>query len=468
MNSLRGRMLRVLAITIAACWLGTFACLYSYFTYGQSRVWDDKLEVLATRLIQAIPANYHVKPEQERKTLQPVTTTEDRGELVFQVWSGRDALLARTPGAPQTPLRADFAPGFLSTTVEGRQWRVYGASDSTGRIFVQVGNPQSLVDGALRNKAFGALGAATLLLGIVSLAMWAAVGRALRPVAAMEAAVRARAPFDLTPLPTQALPRELVPLVNAFNHALVGLDQAVEAERRFIGDAAHELRTPLAALQAHGQIALRAGTLEQKDAALAKLLVVAERSTRLSEQLLDMARLESGAKAPQRAPADLSDLVRHVVQEFEVQAEQHGRTILLNLRPCRIACDVDEIGILLRNLVDNALRYTHPGGNVWILCGRVAGDRALVDVADDGPGVREEERAAIFNRFHRVPGTGARGSGIGLSLVAGIARMHAASVAAGPGIRGRGLSVRVEFPAIPLAEWVPAVQATPQVETSMA
>jgi signal transduction histidine kinase len=245
------------------------------------------------------------------------------------------------------------------------------------------------------------------------------------------------------------LPSEIRPLVESFNHLLDQLDQAMQGERRFIGDAAHELRTPLSALQAQAQVALRAATLADKDAALVKLLAVAERSTRLSDQLLDLARMDAGVHAPQKSAADLSELITHVSQEFDMQAQQQRRGIILALTPCPIECDVDEIGILLRNLLDNALRYTPEGGRVKISCGysEEAGKRHVcLEVADDGPGVPEAEQQAIFRRFHRIAGKGGRGSGIGLSLVAGIAQLHEAAIQTGTGLDGKGLSVRILFP----------------------
>ena len=150
---------------------------------------------------------------------------------------------------------------------------------------------------------------------------------------------------------------------------------------------------------------------------------------------------------------DLSALAQHVVREFEVLAAQNRRAIYLNVRACQIRCDIDEIGILLRNLIDNALRYTGADGRVLVSCGYRATDvpgaapQAYLEVADDGPGVPESERAAIFVRFHRVAGNPMRGSGIGLSLVAGIAELHGAVIETDAGLDGGGLAVRVVFPA---------------------
>jgi signal transduction histidine kinase len=143
-------------------------------------------------------------------------------------------------------------------------------------------------------------------------------------------------------------------------------------------------------------------------------------------------------------------LVEHVAQEFEVSAAQSRRSLYLDVHSCTICCDIDEIGILLRNLLHNAMRYSLPGGSVLVRCWLVGGGpRVCLEVSDDGPGVPIAERDAIFERFHRAVGTTVRGSGIGLSLVAGIARSHDAAIETDTGLDGRGLTVRVLFPGEP-------------------
>jgi signal transduction histidine kinase len=426
-RSLKGRVLLVLGITIMLCWAGALTVLVVYTLRGQSSHWDSKLQAIGTKILMSIPSGRHLKPSFGHSLQLRDDSIPRDVNLTFQVWTERKNLIVRAPDSPPTPLLPAFTDGFTSATINGERWRVFAVSDSTGEVSVQVAMRHSVIDEEIRHKTFGALGFVTALLGVAGLLMWFAMGKSLQPLTAIQAAVRRRRKFDLTPLPVAQLPSEIRPLVESFNHLLDQLDQAMQGERRFIGDAAHELRTPLSALQAQAQVALRAATLEAKDAALVKLLAVAERSTRLSDQLLDLARMDAGVHAPQKSAADLSELIT----------------------PCPIECDVDEIGILLRNLLDNALRYTAEGGRVKISCGyrEEAGTRRVcLEVADDGPGVPEAEQQAIFRRFHRIAGNGGRGSGIGLSLVAGIAQLHEAAIQTGTGLDGRGFSVRILFP----------------------
>jgi signal transduction histidine kinase len=448
-RSLKGRVLAVLGVTITLCWAGALAVLTVYTLRGQSSHWDSKLQAIGTKILMAIPSGATLKPSFGHSLQLRDANIPRDVNLIFQVWTERKNLIVRAPDSPAAPLLPAFNDGFTSSTINGERWRIFAVSDSTGEVSVQVAMRHGVIDQEVRQKTFAALGLTTMLLATAGLIMWFAMSRSLRPLTTLEATVRSRRKFDLTPLPVVQLPNEIRPLVESFNHLLDQLDQAMQGERRFIGDAAHELRTPLSALQAQAQVALRATTVADKDAALVKLLAVVERSTRLSDQLLDLARMDAGVHTPQKSLADLSELIMHVSQEFDMQAQQQRRSIILALTPCPIECDVDEIGILLRNLLDNALRYTPEGGRVKISCGYHEEDnqrRVCLEVADDGPGVPQAEHEAIFRRFHRIPGNGGRGSGIGLSLVAGIAQLHEAAIKTGTGLDGGGFSVRILFP----------------------
>ena len=441
--------MRALGLSITATWIVSLAIVFIYTAHSHSSIEDTALETIGIKLLLSMPSGKASGASTPGLQLRDEVKADEE-PLSFQIWEGKTRLIGRTPDAPENPLRPDFAEGFADTTVAGKTWRAFSISDRTGNFYVQVGRPRTVVDEHLRAEALLTLSLSTLLLALTGLSMWAAVRRSLRPIVTIANEVRNRRKFDLAPLPVAGLPSEVEPLVESFNQLLERLDRSVQAERRFIGDAAHELRTPLSALYGQAEIALRASTMADKDAALVKLIGVAERSTRLSEQLLDLARLEAGAHAPKRELYDLDEIVVHIASEFDVAAQKADRTIHLVTEPCAILCDVDEIGILLRNLVDNALRYTSVGGQIRIACGRATNEQGVfLEVSDDGPGVPLEQRSAIFDRFHRVPGSAARGSGIGLSLVAEIARLHDASIETGDGIGSPGFRVRIVFPAAP-------------------
>ena len=450
-GSLKGRMIRALVVWVLVAWSVALATMYVFTTNSQTSNWDDKLQSMAIKLLQMTSADIEADGGGQTRTLElRPDVVAHNNELTFQVWRDRTRLMASTPGSPTAPLRPDFAEGFANVEIGDRDWRVYSVSDRTSRFQVQVGNDRSMINADFQKHSAKAVSLGALGMALAGLMMWWSVRRALRPIAQVEQATRGRSKFDLTPLPTGALPSELLPLVDSFNHVLAHLDQSIKTERQFISDAAHELRTPLSALQAQLEVAMRANSDEEREQSLRKLLVGVQRSSRLSEQLLDMARLEAGNHAPVRDWYDLKDIVWHVASEFDISAARHQRFIELAVEPCRIHCDVDEMGILVRNLLDNALRYTHPGGKVRIGCGYRndgEGPRPFLEIADDGPGVPASEQQAIFERFHRVPGNGnVRGSGIGLSLVVRIARMHRAVIETGAGFGEPGLCVRLLFP----------------------
>lgn len=450
MMSLRNRVRTVLGVAFFSCWVVGGGALVAYTVQSEHSVWDAKMQAFATKLMMAIPADEIDEGPFGPGLELPLDNQAAHEDFSFQVWNAKGSLFINTPGVPAKPFRPLGQEGFSSPTIDGKRWRVYAVSDRTGRVSVQVANLQSVVDWDMQREALIALTILTLVLALVGFVIDYALYHALKPIANFGALVLKRKKFDLTPLPLDKLPGELRPLVESFNHLLLRLDEAVDSERRFIGDAAHELRTPLAALQAQAEVALGAADAAAKDAALVKLLGVARRSTRLAEQLLDLARLDAGASIARATLTDASELIEHVAHEYEFDAEENGRSLVLDTCPCRIVCDIDEIAILLRNLVDNALRFAPPGGRVRISCGHVEADgaqRVYLEVADDGPGVPEAERERIFKRFHRiVEGNSGRGSGIGLSLVAAIAGLHQAAIVTGAGIDGRGFSVRVLFP----------------------
>ena len=280
------------------------------------------------------------------------------------------------------------------------------------------------------------------LLGILG---WWIVGRGLEPLAALADSLARRAPTSLDPVPVLESPAEVQPLVRSLNDLLARLGDAFDTQRRFAADAAHELRTPLTALTLQIQIARRAESPEERAVALDRLEQGVKRATRLVQQLLTMARLDPDAARPATS-FDLASVAASVVEEKKPLAEQQRLALSLAAVPVTLCGQEDALRILLANLVDNALRYTPPGGSVDV---RVApdGDQARIDVADSGPGIPEEERERVFDRFYRGPQAPAGGSGLGLAIVRQVVALHGGSIALDESPSG-GLLVSARFPAI--------------------
>lgn len=277
--------------------------------------------------------------------------------------------------------------------------------------------------------------------------IWFATRRGLAPLDAVAAEVGQRAPERLEPLAPATAPREIRPLLGALNDLFARMARTLDSERRFTADAAHELRTPLAALAMQAQVAMRARDAAERDHALRQILAGSQRAGRLVEQLLILARLDPAAGFSGNE-VDLAGLASEI-------CAAHGAAVLekdiaLELEapaPCPLRGNADMLRVLLRNLVDNAVRYTPRGGRIRI--GVAArGGRPVLEVSDSGPGIPAAEHANVLRRFHRLAGQEVEGSGLGLSIVARIAELHGARLELGEGLAaaGRlGLTVRVIF-----------------------
>lgn len=444
MPSLRGRLLRALLGIFIGAWIAVGLYLYLQFVQASSGSMDRSLEALANTALISMPGD--IGNVSGRSTLSLPSGASDRVDETVrstQVWSKeRRALVLRRAGAPSTPLKPDFIDGFATVQIEGEPWRVYAISDASNQVQVQAGQPMSALVDELTRGLYYALGISSLALLVVGLAVRFVVGRSLESVMTVRSAIVSREALDLTPLPAADLPSEIHPLVESFNRLLARLQEAMQAERRFLVEAAHELRTPLAVLLGQAQVAQRARTIEEARPVLDQLVRGAERSARLSQQLLHSARIER--QASEHVPIELADIITVLIQDFEMMAAQKHQNISLHAEPGLVRGDLDDLGILVSNLLDNALRYAGHGGHVAVRCVR-AGEAMRLEVLDDGPGVPETDRERIFDRFHRVAGSAEGGSGIGLSLVARIARSHGANIATGPGLNGRGFGVTVRF-----------------------
>jgi two-component system, OmpR family, sensor kinase len=376
----------------------------------------------------------------------PIPSTEAAYDFVVQVWSldGVRVYLSR----PHAVLPQITTLGLATVaTTEGR-WRVYGVQALTKVI--QVAQPMSVRRERAAQLALQTLRPFALLLPVLALLIWLAVGKALEPLQRLTAQVLARRVHSLDPLSSASLPDEVQPLVAALNELLERLRAALERERAFMADAAHELRTPLTALHLQAGTLARASGEAERTAAMAGLAAGVQRVRHLVEQLLSLARQEPRAESAP-VPVRLDDAAREVVAELVPLADAGGVDLgICAAEPATVSGDADALRTLLRNLVDNAVRYTPAGGRVDVsieapaAAGSPGGVRLVV--ADDGAGIPAAERERVFDRFYRRAGAAAPGSGLGLAIVQAIAAAHGATVTLSDGPGGKGLTVSVEFP----------------------
>jgi len=288
-----------------------------------------------------------------------------------------------------------------------------------------------------------------IVLPIAVLLVWFGLSRGIAPLNALQQRLRARRPDDLSPIDEGATPSEIVPLVGAMNELLDRLSANVQAQRRFVADAAHQLKTPLAGLRTQAELALRDASPDEMQASLRQLIMGSERATRLVNQLLLLARAEN-PQSVELVPADLNAIAHEQTLHWVHQA------LALNTdlgfegtdAPLVIAGNDILLAELLNNLVDNALRYTPSGGHITVRVRRTA-RHAVLEVEDSGPGIPPEERERVFDRFYRVLGTRSAGSGLGLAIVREISQKHHAQVQILEGTAHSdlpGACIRVLFP----------------------
>lgn len=363
-------------------------------------------------------------------------------DLVTQIWD-RDGVLVywSEPGAG---LPIPETEGYSTVHQDGRDWRVYTLVQGTHAL--QVAQAQDQRDAIATQTAIRTLVPFVAFFPLFGLLIWVGVGRGLQPLQTMSQAVAKRRPDAMAPLNERGLPNELKPLAHSLNELLARLDAALGAQRRFTADAAHELRTPLAALKLQLDMARRAADSAGRDAAYADLDAGVRRASHLVDQLLTLARIEPEAMASRTVDCDLAELAKEaIVARHAVAADKGVDLGLARASAARVPGDPASLAILMSNLIDNALRYTPRGGRVDVAVESTP-EAAAFSVADTGPGIPPEERERVFDRFYRAGAAPEAGSGLGLSIVRRIADAHHATVALDAPPTGTGLVVTVRFP----------------------
>jgi len=365
--------------------------------------------------------------------------------VLVQIW---DPAFARPYSSRAIdPLPRLKAEGFATVEHESRSWRIYATP--SGAQAIQVAQPTALRAELAARSAGRLLLPVVVLLPFLGLLGWWIVGRGLAPLTGVAQTLAQRDPTSLQPVAVEALPIEVRPLVESLNALLQRLEGSFDTQRRFAADAAHELRTPLTALTLQVQLAARALSDTERATALERMEQGVKRATRLVQQLLTMARLDPEAAQMPAVPIDLALLAAVVVDELQPLAAQKSITLQMQApEPVRVIGQEDALRILLTNLIDNAIRYTAPGGRVDVCVQQNDASVHLI-VQDNGPGIPVDERERVFDRFYRGRDAAAGGSGLGLAIVRQIAEMHGGSVTLRPRTDASGLQALASFPAAP-------------------
>jgi two-component system OmpR family sensor kinase len=433
MPSIRRWLLLALLALLAAVGLAGGA-----LTYGSARAEIDRLLDEEMRQV-ALSLRDHARLDTDR-----IARSAERPEqrLLVQVDDPRRGQQYRSRDVAALPPAA--GEGFRDLDHGGQAWRVYALPYESQLI--QVAQPTAQRRALALHTTLRILAPLLLLMPLAAALLWWIVGRALRPLDALGAQLAQRQPTTLAPLALDRLPQEARPLVDALNDLLARLQSAFEQQRSLTADAAHALRTPLAAVTLQAQLARRAAEGSARNAALDRLEAGVKRASHLVAQLLALARLDPDAARDPAVSLDLALLAREAAAELEPLAEGAQLDLELTL-PASAPLQGHEpaLRMAITNLLDNAVRYTPAGGRVFVRLEEDAGGYRLA-VSDTGPGLPADEREGVFDRFTRGRDTAAPGSGLGLAIVREVARLHGgrAWIEDGPG--GRGLTVSLWLP----------------------
>ncbi|MGE3919623.1 MAG: ATP-binding protein [Gammaproteobacteria bacterium] len=365
----------------------------------------------------------------------------------FQVWDQSGNLLLYSSQAPQVHLSATKL-GFSDTTIDGLHWRSYTKYNSKLGIRIEVAEQYDVRDrleDAIRQDDIYIM---FVMFPLAAMLTWVIIGRGFRGISKVADEVSHRLPNYLEPVDPTHVPVEVKPLIFELNKLFLKLQQAFEREKRFTGDAAHELRTPLAALKTQIQVALKTSDLKERDDLLQNVISGVDRCTHVVQQLLTLSRLVPEVDSlADTTNINLSKLATEVIAQLVPQAIDKNIDIefIENKPDISIQGNITALSILIRNLVDNAIRYTDQGDSVHVELNDQSEHVTLI-VRDSGPGIPAELRARVFERFYRVLGNKSSGSGLGLAIVQQIAKLHKAQVKLGPPPSGKGLEVEIRFP----------------------
>lgn len=446
--SLRNRLMWLAAIATAMAWLTGGAAVYMAAQEESEKLYDERLGDVA-RVILSFAAHEIDEIRQDGRTTPIHEETADTldARYAYQVWSKDGQLLLMSHNAPMKPFAPLDHSGLLDNDINGRPHCVYALRSGDGEMVIQVAEDES------RRDAFALSVNSWLLLFLFlsTLVLWAfnrwMFGNATRALDQSALQLVDRSANDLRPIRTDDPPAELVPLLQSINTLFRRFGHTLDSERHFTSAAAHELRTPLAAVRIQAQVAERARSQKEAREALRDLGICVERASRMIDQLLTLARVESmshdkGAFSPVRV-----DLVaRQVVADLSHALGAAAVEIDLRLEPATVDAIESGLSSLIRNLVDNAIRYTPRGGRIAVGTA-VTDGQVLITVDDSGPGIPESERARVFERFYRIAGTEQDGCGVGLSIVQCVAQVHDARVDLTAAELG-GLRVTVAFSSV--------------------
>lgn len=453
-RSIQGRLLVLMLGLVTAVWVGTAVATWVDVRHELDELLDSHLAQGAALLVaqQKLemesddPSDDDEGGDRGERRLDAPTLHRYAPKVAFQVFhEGR--LSVRSAEAPAEPM-SPLASGFDTREIGGTRWRIFAAQGAEHDVQVYVGEQiesRGAILWAVLRSTFWPM---ALSLPLLALAVWWSVREGIRPLNRLGQALAARQPQDLAPIQMDDAPMEMQPLLHSLHGLFERIAGLLASERRFTADAAHELRTPIAGIRLQAQVALGATDEADRRHALQATLQGCDRATRLVDQMLTLARLESQESAIQTT-VDLAAVTRRVVADVAVRALDKQQTLTLDAdTACLVQGEETLLGVLVRNLVDNAIRYSPAGAQIHVKLTHAPAGHAALQVDDSGPGLTDSEQQRLGERFFRVLGHTEPGSGLGWSIVRRIASVHGATVVVSRSDTLGGLRVSVSWPTL--------------------
>ena len=441
---------RLLALLVVPATLVLLAGAASDFLSGIKPVRDAYDRALADAAL-AISGHVRAHADGRVNVVLPeeaiaVLRTDSTDTVYFRVTGPNGAFLAGDQDLPSPPSLAKN-PAFHDVAFRGRPVRVatYRTSTSAGDVTITVGETLNKRARVRESLLFSMLSTDLVELGLILALVWIAVGLSLRPLNELRQQVAKRSPRDLEPIASHTVPGEVRTVVDELNRLFATIALSSRAQQQFLESAAHQLRTPLAGIQAQLELLIAEHPASSTRERLALTLSATQRLSHTTQQLLALARSEHAASTYNDFRAvDLATIAESCVTDFVSRAVAAGIDLGAELGPAQVEGVAWLLGEALSNLIDNAITYTPAGGSVTVRCGRL-GDAMFVEVSDTGSGIPPEERGRVSSRFFRGIQARGTGSGLGLAIVADVARLHGALFTINAGAEERGTCVRLQF-----------------------
>ncbi len=439
--SLRVRLLRFLLIPVTLAYVITGGASYYSVYHEAEEIYDAQLTHFA-KVLYALTKNDLNNPEISSKRIDNnylYDLHEYEKNFAYRVWVGKQIVLFSSNAESFGPTGVD--DGFLERIIGQERWRFFIFRD--GKITIEVAEKYEVRADLIHHILEGIFVPQLLIIPFLALILWLGVIGGLRPLNVLSGLIRGRSPQNLEAIEVPVVPYEVAPVVDSINDLMKRVADVLEHEKQFSHYAAHELRTPLAALKTQLQVALRTEDQHQAREMFDDLLPAIDRMQHLVEQLMMLVRVKASdnilepVAIGQICKESLADLVpialasnRHLESEIDIQSKINGNEKMLS--------------VLIGNLVSNAIKYTAANGHVQVYIATES-DKVVLKVKDDGIGIALNDRESIFDSFFRVTGTGVDGCGLGLAIVKWVVDMHHAEISLIDGLNGSGVGFKVSF-----------------------